>query len=355
MTHYIYFGTYTQNWPDRTHRPEGIYIYQFDPSSGIFTPHSTVNNVTNPSFLAIHPGRQFFYCVNEGEGMVSAFSVNRQTGILTYLNQQSTGGSGPCYVSLDPEARWVLVSNFGSGSLAVFPIQQDGQIGPYTHLVKHQGASVDASRQKEAHAHSVIFDPSGRFALAADLGIDRVVVYRFDRENGRLIANQPGWIDVPAGSGPRHMVFHPFRRVFYLANELNSSVVACHWNPDEGILSPFQVLSTLPEDWKGESYVADIHMTPDGANLYVSNRGHHSLACYKITSDGNLTPTGHVPTGGEWPRNFAILPDGETLLAANERSNNVVVFKIDHASGLPVPTGQVISVTKPVCVLPVIM
>ncbi len=354
MNQYIYFGTYTQNWPDRSHRKEGIFIYRYSLSSGLLTFHSSVNDVTNPSFLAMHPNRRAFYCVNEGEGAVSSFAVDRHSGSLTFLNQVTTGGEAPCYLSLDPEAKWVLVSNYGTGSLAVFPILEDGRLGPYTDLVQHQG-SGNTSRQEGAHAHSIIHDPSGKFVLAADLGIDRVLIYRLDRQSGRLIPNQPESLQLPAGSGPRHMVFHPYRRVFYVANELNSTVVACHWDPDLGALSAFQFLSTLPEEWKGESYVADIHLTPDGANLYVSNRGHHSLTCYKIAEDGSLKLVGHVATGGEWPRNFAIFPDGETLLAANERSDNVVEFKIDANSGLPKATGQVISVPKPVCVLPVLM
>ncbi len=355
MTHYIYFGTYTQNWPDRSHRREGILIYTFEPASGSLQFSSAVMDVTNPSFLAMHPDHQFFYCVNEGEGLISAFSVNQMDGSLTFLNQQPTDGTSPCYLCFDPEAKWILVSNFGTGSLAVFPILPDGRLGPHTGFVEHHKNGVDSAQQAQAHAHSVIFDPTGQYALAADLGIDQVLIYRFDRENGVLIPNIPSGIDLPHGSGPRHMAFHPNLSTFYLANELNSTVVACEWAPDHGILTPFQTLSTLPDDWEGKSYVADIHLTPSGEYLYVSNRGHHSLACYRVTTNGSLEVLGHVSTGGEWPRNFAILPDGKNLLVANERSSNVVAFKIPSDQGIPVASGQVISVPKPVCVLPVIM
>jgi 6-phosphogluconolactonase len=355
MTHYIYFGTYTQTSKD-AHRKQGIYIYQApsDPRQPL-TFVSAVEDVLNPSFLALHPGKRFLYAVNElWEGQASAFAVNPDTGALSFLNMQPTGGAHPCYLSFDPSGAWLLVSNYSSGSLSVFPIQPDGRLGPRSDLVEHQGKGPNSKRQERTHAHSIRFDPSGQFALAADLGIDHVLVYRLDLQRGKLVPNDPPAAHMTPGAGPRHLAFHPSGQVLYVANELNSTVTACTWDAEKGSIQPFQALSTLPADFQGENIVADIHLAPSGRFLYVSNRGHQSLAAYHVAADGRLTAAGHVSTGGEWPRNFAILPaaapgEQDQLLVANQYTNNVVAFHISE-NGLPVPTGQVYEVPLPVCV-----
>ncbi len=354
MKHFVYFGTYTATSPKEGHRKEGIYVYEYDPSQGFLTFVSTAQNVENPSFLGIHPSRRFLYAVNElHHGQASAFAVDPNNGALTYLNSQPTDGSAPCYVSFDPEGKWLLVPNYGNGTLAVFPILPDGELGPHSDYVVHKGSGPEHGRQENAHAHSVLFDPSGQFVLAADLGIDQVLIYRLDRERGKLIPHQPAFLKMPAGAGPRHMAFHPDGKILYVANELNSSVTACSWDADQGRLESLQTLSTLPAEFQQWNSAADIHMTADGQFLYVSNRGHHSLAIYKAAPDGTLTALGHAPSGGEWPRNFAILPPGYRILVANEHTDNAVTYRIDSASGRLSPTGSQYRVPKPVCVLPV--
>jgi len=354
MKHFVYFGTYTATSPKESHRKEGIYVYEYDPSQGFLTFASAAQNVQNPSFLGIHPRKPFLYAVNElHHGQASAFRVDPTSGALTYLNSQPTDGSAPCYLSFDPEGKWLLVSNYGNGTLAVFPIQPNGELGPHSDYIVHKGSGLDTGRQENAHAHSVLFDPTGNYVLAADLGIDQVLIYRLDRDCGKLSPHQPAYLTMPAGSGPRHMAFHPNGRIIYVANELKSTVTACSWDALDGRLEARQTLSTLPADFNQWNSVADIHITPDGKYLYVSNRGHHSLAIFKAGLDGMLTPLGYSPSGGEWPRNFAILPPGDRILVANEHSDNAVTYRIDSASGQLIPTGSQYQVPRPVCVLPV--
>ena len=354
MKHFIYFGTYTQTPTPGLHRKEGIYIYQYDPISQIATFSSVVENVINPSFLGIHPNKRWFYAVNElMEGQVSAFKVDPASGSLRFLNQQPTDGSAPCYVCIDPSGKWLLIPNYGNGTLAVFPILADGRLGPHTDYIEHRGLGTDPSRQENAHAHSVIFDPTGRFALAADLGIDQILIYRLDAEKGKLIPNTPPFTQLVKGAGPRHMAFNLNGKVMFVANELDSTVTAFHWDAKKGTLTAFQTLSTLPKDFTGKSAVADIHLEPSGHFLYISNRGHNSLAVYKVSEEGALTFIECVSTGGNWPRNFAILPPGNLILAANEHTGNAVTFRIDKETGKPVPTGWEYGVPQPVCVLPV--
>lgn len=352
MNRYILFGTYTQTSPDGPHRSQGVYIYQMDPNSGELNYVSSVDGVQNPSFLDVHPTHRFLYTVNEfDQGRVSAVAIGPNLRSFTFLNSQSTGGSAPCYLSLDPAGKWLFVANYGSGSLAVFPILPDGSLGPASDFVQHQGSSANKIRQTSPFAHSILFDPTGRFVLAADLGIDRVLVYRLDESAGRLHPHDPSGMSTHPGAGPRHLVFHPNQRFLYVSNELDSTVTACSWDSGKGSLKPIQALSTLPPGFSGENGVADIRITPSGSYLYVSNRGHNSLAIYAVNSqDGTLTPNGIVSTLGNWPRNFAIDPSGAFLYAANQFSDTVVTFRVDGNTGQLIPTGQVTSVPSPVCV-----
>ncbi len=262
MKNFIYFGTYTATSSKEPHRKEGIYIFEYDPGQGILTFASTVQDVQNPSFLGIHPSRRYLYAVNElHHGQASAFAIDPASGALTFLNSQPTDGSAPCYVSFDPEGKWLLVPNYGNGTLAVFPILAGGELGPHSDYVVHKGAGPDQGRQENAHAHSVLFDPSGQFVLAADLGIDQVLVYRLDRERGKLAPHQPAYLKMPAGAGPRHMAFHPNGKIIYVANELNSTVTSCNWDETAGKLEAVQTLSTLPAEFTQWNSVADIHIT----------------------------------------------------------------------------------------------
>jgi 6-phosphogluconolactonase len=351
MTYTIYIGTYTRSQPGEEHRKEGIFMYCMDPVTGSLEKVMGVEGGQNPSFLAIHPSGKFLYVANETlDSYASAFKIDPQDGKPVFLNQDVTRGAHACYVSLDPSGRWLLLSNYSSGSLAVLPIKEDGRLGPLTDLAQHQGRGPNIERQETAHAHSIRFDPSGNYALAADLGIDKILVYRLDFEKGKLIPNEPPFVNSKPGAGPRHMVFHQNERILYVANELDSTVSSYAWDPDKGELKPLETISTLPDEFSGENTVADIHLTPSGEYLYVSNRGHNSLTAYQVDpQSGSLALIGIFPCSGDWPRNFAIDPQGKFLLVANQYSNNLVVFMIE-TNGVLTETGVMVEVPAPVCV-----
>lgn len=348
---FVYIGTYTGD------RSEGIYLYSMNLSSGVLKHAATVSGVTNPSFLDIEPNCRYLYSVSEvGEfagkpsGAVSAFAVDLQTGELTPLNQQPSYGTGPCYLSVDQTGKWVLVANYGSGSAAILPIQDDGCLGEATDVVQHQGSNVDP-RRGGPRAHSITLDPANRYAFVADLGLDKIMIYRLDLVQGKLIPNDEPWAPVKPGAGPRHFAFHPNSKYAYVINELDNTVTAFAYDSPRGTLKEIQVVSTLPGDFTGTSYCADIHIVPSGKFLYGSNRGHDSIAVFAIDErTGKLTCVGHEPTQGKTPRNFAIDPTGAFLLAANQGTDNIVVFRIDQQTGKLAPTGHMVEVPMPVCV-----
>jgi 6-phosphogluconolactonase len=348
----VYIGTYTQG------KSKGIYLFRMDPASGQLTPAGLAAETVNPSFLAIAPNHRFLYAVNEiGEfggtssGAVSAFAIEPTTGKLTLLNQESSRGSGPCHLIVDRQGKNVLVANYGGGSVAVLPIRPDGRLGPATAFIQHQGSSVNPQRQKEPHAHSMNLDAANRFAFAADLGLDKVLIYRFDPNQGTLAPNDPAAAAVAPGAGPRHFAFHPSGRWAYVINEIDSTVTAFSYDAKTGALKSVQTISTLPERFTGNSSTAEIQVHPSGKFLYGSNRGDDSLAIFRIDPDtGRLTSVGRQPTQGKTPRGFGIDPTGTFLLAANQDSDSVVVFRIDPETGELRPTGQVVEVPKPVCV-----
>lgn len=349
----VYVGTYTGKGGAR-----GIELLRLDPASGDLVPAGTAAEAANPSFLAIHPNRKYLYAVNEvGDfegrktGVVSAFAIDPATGALRALNRQASEGTGPCHVSVDPSGRCVLVANYGGGSVAALPIREDGSLGPAGSAVKHQGSGADPRRQKGPHAHCIVPDPAGRFAFAADLGLDKILVYRLDAAAATLVPHEPPSAAVDPGSGPRHFTFHPGGKWAYVINELSSTVTAFRYDAARGVLEPFQTVSTLPADFTGTNYTAEVVVAPDGRTLYGSNRGHDSLAVFRIDpADGRLRPAGHVPTGGKWPRNFAIEPGGRWLLAANQNSDSIAVFRVDPETGGLTPAGKSAPVPKPVCV-----
>jgi 6-phosphogluconolactonase len=351
MTQYAYVGTYTQDEHGKEHRAEGIYIYQVDPASGKLSLKSKALARENPSFLRMHPSKKYLYAVNElVEGKVSSFAVNPANGELTWLNSQPTKGMHPCYVSFDPAGKFMLIANYSSGSLAVFPILPDGTLAPMSDLIEHQGKGPNPHRQERAHAHSIAFDPSGKFALAADLGIDQILVYRLDPVTGKLSLNDPPHARMHPGAGPRHFSFHPNGNILYCANELDGTVSVCQWNDQTGILSPYQTLPTLPAGFTQDNTVADIHLDSSAKTLYVSNRGHNSLAVFRVLADGSLTPLTILPCGGNWPRNFALDGQGKWLYVANQYSSDLVQFRLNPDSGLPEATGEVYAIPSPVCV-----
>lgn len=350
MTRYVYAGASTSTGRGTPHRPEGIFIYTMDPQTGALTLVTGVESGPNPSFLALHPSRRYLYCVNEtGEGAASSFSIDPASGGLTRMNGYPVMGSSPCYISISGDGRWALVANYSSGNVSVLPIGPDGQLGELAFSDQHQGASrVNERRQEGPHAHSVIFDPTNRFALSADLGTDQIFVYTLDAETGALKPNAFPFVSAEPGAGPRHLAFHPNQRFLFAANELNGTVTAFAWDKEAGSLALLLSYPTLPEDFKEYNLVADIHLTPDGRYLYVSNRGHNSLAVFEVNAEtGDLRQVGDVSCGGNWPRNFALDPEGNFIIVANQESSTLNVFQVDQATGMPTPVGEPVSVPNP--------
>jgi 6-phosphogluconolactonase len=353
----VYVGTYTGKLGHVDGAAEGIYLYRFDPTTGALTYVSVAPGITNPSFLAIDPEQRALYAVSEMKtpdgragGAVSAYHIDPATGNLTHLNQQSTGGADPCHLSVDATGKFLLVANYTSGSVAMFPIEADGSLGERSDFVQHEGSSIDPNRQQGPHAHSFMIDPGNRYAFAPDLGMDKVMQYKLDLAQGKLIPNDPPWVQIQAGQGPRHFDFHPSRRYAYVINELGSTVTAFAYDEAQGTLNAIQTLSTLPANFSGRSHCADIHVHPSGQFVYGSNRGHDSIAIFSVDeATGQLTALGHESTQGRTPRNFAIDPTGTILLAANQDTSTVVTFWIDAQTGKLTPTGEIAAVPTPVC------
>ena len=349
---YVYVGTYTNG-----NNSKGIYVYRINSDSGALEFVSTTERIENPSFLDIDSQRKYLYSVNEvGEfsgqasGAVTAFSINSKTGELTYLNQQASRGEGPCHLSVDKTSQYVLVANYGGGSVSMLPIQQDGQIGEATDFVQHQGSSIDPNRQQEPHAHSIMIDPHNKYAFAADLGLDKILIYQLDLAAGKLIPNDRPWTLITPGAGPRHFAFTPNGEYAYLINELDSTITAFTYDTSEGNLDQIQTVPTLPSDFENISHCADIHVSPSGKFVYGSNRGHDSLVIFKIEDTGHLSYVDHQSTLGQNPRNFAIDHTGTFLLAANQSTNNIITFKIDQRTGKLTSTGNIVEVPMPVCI-----
>jgi 6-phosphogluconolactonase len=309
--------------------------------------------LTNPAYLTIEPRRRRLYAVEEVEhaGRVHALAFDPATGALTRLNAQSSHGAGPAHLSVDREARWVFVANYNSGSIAVYPIRDDGSLGPATATVQHRGSGPHPDRQQGPHAHWIASDPANSFVLVADLGLDAVLSYRFDVTAGTLAPNDPPSTPLAPAAGPRHLAFRPDGHFVYVLNEMDSTLVTCEYDPSHGHLQPVQTLSTLPAVFSGENSTAAVRMHPSGRFVYASNRGHDSIAIFAgDPSTGLLTAVGHESTRGTTPRDFNIDPSGTFLLAANQDSDTIVTFSIDQATGRLAFTGHVAEVATPVCI-----
>ena len=345
----MFVGTYTRA-PSK-----GIYAYRLA-ANGDLTPmgaNGLVAETENPSFLAVHPNGRSLYAVNEvSAGGVSAFAIDRATGTLTLLNRVSSRGGGPCHVSIDASGKWLFVANYGGGSVAAFPIHDDGKLGEASSFFQHSGSSVNKARQSGPHGHAVVVSPDNRFVLAADLGLDRVLTYRLDPSAGGLAAAEPPYSTIAAGSGPRHLAFRSDGKFAYVLGEMLSQVGAFRYDAARGTLAHLQTVSMLPEGFSGENSGAEIAVHPGSRFLYASNRGHDSIAAFRIdAANGTLTPIGHVSTQGKTPRNFAIDPSGRFLIAANQNSGTVVVFRIDQETGALTPTGGTAQIPSPVCIV----
>ena len=348
----VYFGTYTGKGS------KGIYACRFRPSTGKLTRVELAAETVNPSFLAVDPAQHYLFAANEigdyqgsKSGSVSSFAIDRRSGKLSALNTVASRGADPCHLTVDNAGKHVLVANYTGGSVAVLPVKADGMLGEASDFVQHLGSSVDPNRQHEPHAHDVVLTPDNRFAVVADLGLDKLLVYRFDLEKGKLLPNDPPYGRVKPGSGPRHFALHPNGRWAYLISEMGNTITAFDWDGDKGSFHELQTISTLPKDFKGENSTAELAVHPTGRYLYGSNRGHDSIAVYAIDpAKGMLTSIEDVSTLGKEPRNFALDPTGAYLFAANQNSNTVVVFRVNSRNGRLTPSGEKVEVISPVCV-----
>jgi len=359
----VFIGTYTEPILFGTGKifqgkGEGIYAYRFDESSRSMNLCSVTQAGPNPSYLTFDPSHRFLYCVNELKefegaptGAVSAFSINSERGTLSLLNRQPSHGTDPCNLIVDKSGRYVIVANFGSGSVCVLPIQKDGSLGDPSDVIQHHGSSIDPIRQIGPHAHGVTLDDSGLYVFVPDLGLDKLMVYKFDPDRGKLEPNETPWINIPASAGPRQLVFHPKGRYAYLINELNSTVMAFQYDGVHGSLRKLQILSTLPEEFKGNSSCGELQISPSGKFLYGSNRGNDSIAIYSINHmDGMLSNIGFASVEGKTPRHFIVDQEGEYLLVANQDTDSVVAFSLDSESGGIKVTGNNTNVPTPACV-----
>lgn len=349
-----YVGTYTTE-----QRSRGIYAYRFDPAAGALASAGLAAESTDPSYVAIDRSGKYLYAVNEvgsfggkKSGAVSAFAREPNSGALKLLNQVATGGQSPCHVSLDKSGRYVLVANYGGGSVATFPVRGDGSLGEAAGFVQHSGSSIDKKRQRAPHAHWIGVSPDNRFVVVPDLGLDEVLVYRLDAATGALTANDPPFVKVSPGAGPRHFAFHPNGHFGYVLNEMGSTVTAFSYQTASGSLSELQTISTLPKNYAGANGAAELAVHPSGRFLYASNRGHDSIAAFSVDpGTGTLTSVGQFSTQGKTPRNFAIDPTGRFLVVANQDSGTVVVFRIELATGGLTPAAKVGEVPAPACIV----
>jgi 6-phosphogluconolactonase len=340
----LYTGTYTSSGGP------GIAVMTYDPGSGSVSPSGTLPSVADPSFLAAR-GDGLLYAVDENEDRVTAVAVGG--GAPRVLNSSAAGGSGPCHLAVHRAGGHLLTANYGSGSVAVHRLAADGSLGERTDLVQHTGSGPDPDRQSGPHTHMVLNDPGGAFVLAVDLGTDTVYTYRLDTGSGRLTGVSTA--KAPAGAGPRHAAFHPSGRFLYVANELGDSLTVCGYDPDTGTVTPGDSLPTVPAGSGGaeRNYPAEVAVCADGAFVYVSNRGHDSIARFRVADGGaRLELLDAVPSGGAYPRHIALAPGDAWLFAANQNSGTVAVFARDGATGALTPAGDPLAVTAPVCVLP---
>jgi len=349
----LYIGAYTQG----KDAAKGITVCEFDSETGKISNPRLAAQMRNPSFLAIHPNKQWLYAVGEtadmggkNEGTVSAYTINSENGLLAHTNYVSSRGAGPCHISIDPSGKMAMIANYNGGSVASFPILAGGKLGEAASFFQHKGSSVNINRQKEPHAHSINPDKAGKFAFAPDLGVDKIFIYKLDAGDATLTPNEPASASVAPGSGPRHFTFHPSGRIAYVINELKFTVTAFKYDPEMGALTEFQTISTLPPGWEGVGGTAEVVCHPNGKWLYGSNRGHDSIAVFHIDqTTGKLEFLGAQGEGIKWPRNFVLDPTGKWLLVGNEQGNSITVYALDPESGELHTTESRLETPKPAC------
>jgi 6-phosphogluconolactonase len=374
--YFLYIGTYTgfkyvhhsKTYGKGESHSQGIYVSRFHAASGELSAPQLAAKMINPSFLAISPNGRFVYAVSEDPlsvgppldhaSYVSAFAIDHATGKLRLLNTEPTGGTSTCFISMDKTGRYVMMANFGSGSVSVIRVKEDGYLGELTSFIQDVGGSVDPAIQSEPHTHSIVVSPDNRYAIVSDLGMDKVLIFRFDAETGKLSPPDPPSASVYPGTGPRHFTFDSAGKFGYQLTEMGGTVNVFSWDSAKGALSLVQTAHTTPHDFYGSNHSAEIEILPNGRFLYESNRRTKSeterapdtIGVFAIDSgNGTLSQVEQVLPGGVMPRNFKIDPTGKFLLAANELSNNVVVFGIDQSNGRLTRAGKEITVDTPVC------
>jgi 6-phosphogluconolactonase len=346
---YLLVGTYTQKGS------KGIYVYRFNAATGKAEWVSNTDSASNPSFVIIAPDQKHVYAVNEtggkNPGMVSSYAFDKNTGKLTFINQQPTGGDAPCHLAISKDSKWITVANYTGGSLSAFAVNKDGSISPNSQLIQHQGSSVNKGRQEKAHVHETVFSPAGDYLFTPDLGTDKIEVYKFNPAAAKpLSPAATPFVAVNPGNGPRHITFHPNGKWAYVIEELSGTVEAYTYS--NGKLSALQTIATHPAEFKGQPGSAEVELSPDGKFLYASNRGEeNNIAIFAVnTATGKLELKGYQSTLGKAPRHFIMDPSGAYLLAANQDSDNIVIFKRNKQTGLLQDTGNQIKVSMPVCV-----
>ncbi len=351
--HLVFIGTYTGG----TTGSEGIYALTFDDATGALTPRGLAAATASPSFLTISTDRRTVFAVNELEtyegapgGSVTSFAVDGRGATLTRINTQPTRGAHPCHLELDRTGRFLAVANYTGGNYAVLPVGGGGRLDPAVAVVAGTGRGPTA-RQEGPHGHAVTFDAANRFLIATDLGLDRVLIYRFDAKTGALAPHQPPSVALAAGAGPRHFAFHPNGRQAFVINELDSTITSLAWDAASGAFSTIGTVSTLPAGLKTASTTAEIQVHPSGRFVYGSNRGHDSIAVFSVAPAGTLSLVEIKSTRGRTPRNFTIDPTGRWLLAANQESSTIVVFAIDASTGALTPVGTPVASPTPVSIL----
>ena len=349
---YLLVGTYTSG------KSDGVYVYKFNSQNGDSKFISTAKT-SNPSFLTVSPNQKFVYAVNENAdttrftvtGYVAAFAFDKASGQLSFINKQESGGKHPCYVSIDKTGKWIFAGNYSSGSLAVLPVKANGSLDSASQVIQHEGSSVVEGRQDEAHVHATFLSPDNKTLYVPDLGMDKLMIYKFDNKKGRLSEADMPYIITEPGSGPRHFDIHPNKKFGYLMQELTGIVTVFEIFKD-GSMESIQDISGLPREYEGPVGSADIHVSPDGKFLYCSNRGEsNTIGIMKINPQtGMLVWVGDQSTLGKTPRNFNFDPTGNYLLVANQNSDEIVVFKRNKETGLLTDTGKRINVPSPVCI-----
>jgi 6-phosphogluconolactonase len=342
---FVYFGSHGAG------QHVGFSLAHFDTDTGKLTAPVFLEEAVAPAYFIIRPdGRRLYTCNSSPGSSVSAYAIDPATAKLAFLNQQPSVGGDPRYVSLDPSGRYLMVANFLGGSVAVFALRPDGSIGARTAFVQNIGASLDPKDPKHAHAHSIRFDPSHRFVLVADLGLDKVLVYRLNPKTGALTPNDPPFASVAPGSGPRHTAFDPHGRYVYVINQTANNIIRFGWDSKHGILTQFEAVSTLPEGFTGNDMGAEILMHPSGKFVYATNRGNNSVAVFSVQADtGRLNPIQYISTQGKTPRNADFDPTGKWLLVTNQDSSTAVVFRIDQSTGQLTENGDPVAVPAPFC------